>query len=141
MAEGFKVELQREIQKAVDDTLQQAEAVMGDLKIKHNADILEQRAKFKQELEIAQRDIEMCAESNELLQNELDEALSELKKLRAAGNIGLRRLSARLRMQKQKLQINLRTASPRPLRQSRQRVAPRQRTHQLSPCQNKLQEG
>ena len=134
MAEGFKVELQPEIQKAVDDTLQQAEAVMGDLKIKHNADILEQRAKFKQELEIAQRDIEMCAESNELLQNELDEALSELKKLRAAGNIGLR-------MQKQKLQINLRTASPRPLRQSRQRVAPRQRTHQLSPCQNKLQEG
>ena len=85
VAEGFKVELSREIQRAADDTLNQAGVTIAELKADYENELQEQKRKLQAEIVAAKSDIEMCADSNERLQEELDEAYDEIRKLKAAG--------------------------------------------------------
>ena len=78
MAEGFKIESNRETRRAVDDTLKQAEVMIGELKTDHVKELQEQKQKLQAEVDAAQLDVEMCAESNQQLQEELGDALDQL---------------------------------------------------------------
>ena len=93
--EGFKLELQREIklavdaevQKSVDVTLAQAEVVIDELKRGHVTELQKVQSNHQGEIQKLQSDLDLCADSNDLLQQELDIANARIKRLEDSMNL------------------------------------------------------
>ena len=92
MTEGFRLELHNEVQRAValevqksvDETISEAEAVIEGLKRDHDAELQKVHSCHGEEIKKLNGELELCAESNELLQEELDIANSRIQRLEDA---------------------------------------------------------
>ena len=92
MAEGFRLELHNEVQRAVaievqksvDEAISEAEAVIESLKRDHNAELQKVSSTHGEEIKKLNGELDLCAESNDLLQEELDMANSRIQRLEDA---------------------------------------------------------
>ena len=92
MTEGFRLELHNEVQrtvaievqKAVDESISEAEAVIESLKGDHNAELQKVNSTLGEEIKRLNGELDLSAESNDLLQEELDMANSRIQRLEDA---------------------------------------------------------
>ena len=92
MTEGFRLELHNEVQRAVaievqksvDEAISEAEVVIESLKRDHNAELQKVKSNHGEEIKRLNGELDMCAESNDLLQEELDMANSRIQRLEDA---------------------------------------------------------
>ena len=87
MTEGFKIELQNEVQKSVDEAISEAEAVVEQLKRDQTAELQSAESRYMREVQKLQSELDLGQQSNELLQEELDIANARIDKLEAAMNV------------------------------------------------------